>query len=444
MSNSEDGKNTETKIGIVLSSTLMEWVSCRTIGSNLLKSYESYLGKDFISFDYNKHLDGKGVAELAASILRKKITHLHFLDHLPHPIALITELFKQAPIEKLPAFCFHIYGDFTFYAPEWWVLSHLLKKCKAQYLCASERQIKLVQQLIKVPSDTISLCPFPVDTSYYHFAPTYRSEGRSKFKINDDEFVVLYTGRLSMQKNVELAVQETFAFFAKKKKKIKFLLAGNFDDMGAPFFGIYPQKGHQFQKIENLRMNIPEEQGEVHWIGSLNSEDLRLAYNAADLFISLSLYHDEDFGMSPAEAISCGLPCVLSDWGGYSGFAKHSDKVHLVQAKIESKGFYFKKTDLQKALAHAFYDYSKKERESSLPHVQRGMSINAVAENAISKLWNNDFAASKGPTALLKKLAARVHDFRQHKKDYLYKGYQDPLYLDVYLPYFEKSREKHG
>lgn len=444
MGNSEEGKNIKPKVGIVLSSTLMEWVSCRTIGSNLLKAYESYLGTDFISFDYNKNLDGKGVAELAASILRKKITHLHFLDHLPHPIALMTELLKQAPAEKMPAFCFHVYGDFTFYAPEWWVLSHLLKKCKAQYLCASERHIKLVQKLINVPAETISLCPFPVDTSYYHYHPTYRAEGRQKFKIKDDELVVLYTGRLSMQKNVELAVQETFSFFSKKKKKIKFLLAGNFDDMGAPFFGIYPQKGHQFQKIENLRMNIPEIQGEVQWIGSLNSEDLRLAYNAADLFVSLSLYHDEDFGMSPAEAISCGLPSVLSDWGGYSGFARMSDKVHLVPAKIESKGFFFQKKDLQKALAHAYYDYSKKERTTSLPQIQSGMGIRGVAESTISQIWNKDFAPSKGPTALLKKLAGRVHDFRQHKKNYLYTSYQDPLYLNVYLPYFEKPREKHG
>ncbi len=432
------------KVGIVLSSTLLEWVSCRTIGSNLLKSYESCLQKNFTSFDYNKELDGKGVAELAASILRKKITHLHFLDHLPHPIALITELLKQAPPEEMPAFCFHVYGDFTFYAPEWWVLSHLLRKCKAQYLCASERQIKLVQKLINVPKETISLCPFPVDTNYYQYDPAHRAQGREKFKLKDDEIVVLYTGRLSMQKNVELAIQETFSFFAKKKKKIKFLVAGNFDDMGAPFFGIYPQKGHQFQKLESLRMSIPESQGEVQWIGSLNSQELRLAYNAADIFISLSLYHDEDFGMSPAEAVACGLPCVLSDWGGYTGFAKLSNKVHLVQAKVERKGFYFQKTELQKALTQAYHDLSTKERATLQPRVLSDMGISGVAQSTISQIWDKNFAASKGPTSLLKKLAERVHNFRQHKKNYLYTNYQDPLYLNVYRPYFEKPRDKHG
>src|SRR5690606_31308639 len=36
--------------------------------------------------------------------------------------------------------------------------------------------------------------------------------------------------------------------------------------------------------------------------------------------ISLSTHNDEDFGMSPAEAALCGLPLILSDWGGYSSF----------------------------------------------------------------------------------------------------------------------------
>jgi glycosyltransferase involved in cell wall biosynthesis len=44
---------------------------------------------------------------------------------------------------------------------------------------------------------------------------------------------------------------------------------------------------------------------------------LNEAYNGADLFVSLSLYHDEDFGYSPLESLVCGTPIAVTNWGGY-------------------------------------------------------------------------------------------------------------------------------
>jgi hypothetical protein len=42
------------------------------------------------------------------------------------------------------------------------------------------------------------------------------------------------------------------------------------------------------------------------------------------VFLSLSHHEFEDMGVAPCEALSRGLPCVLSDWGGYSDFVSES------------------------------------------------------------------------------------------------------------------------
>ena len=65
-------------------------------------------------------------------------------------------------------------------------------------------------------------------------------------------------------------------------------------------------------------------------------EDLKTIYNACDCFVSLSTYHDEDYGMSVIEALSCGLPLVLSDWAGYSGFQSRAvDAIKYVDCKLD-------------------------------------------------------------------------------------------------------------
>jgi hypothetical protein len=47
------------------------------------------------------------------------------------------------------------------------------------------------------------------------------------------------------------------------------------------------------------------------------------AWNAADLFVSLSDNIQETFGLTPLEAMAAGLPVVASDWDGYRDTVRH-------------------------------------------------------------------------------------------------------------------------
>ncbi|WP_281646235.1 glycosyltransferase family 4 protein [Parendozoicomonas sp. Alg238-R29] len=62
----------------------------------------------------------------------------------------------------------------------------------------------------------------------------------------------------------------------------------------------------------------------------LAHEDKHLAFNAADIFVSLADSVQESFGIAPVEAMSAGIPVVLSDWNGYRELITHSQEGLLV------------------------------------------------------------------------------------------------------------------
>ena len=52
----------------------------------------------------------------------------------------------------------------------------------------------------------------------------------------------------------------------------------------------------------------------------------------------MSTHNDEDYGMSPAEAICTGLPSILTDWAGYSSFKiGDTNGCTLVPTKINTE-----------------------------------------------------------------------------------------------------------
>lgn len=58
----------------------------------------------------------------------------------------------------------------------------------------------------------------------------------------------------------------------------------------------------------------------------LSDEMLAKVYNSFDVFISLS---NEGFGLCALEAMSCGVPCVLADWSGYSSWVPNDAAIKI-------------------------------------------------------------------------------------------------------------------
>ena len=338
------------KIGVLYSSEKPRWGSCVSISANLRASYAK-LENDYeihwLPIDSEKYQNdlclGNGyIMGFAEGILKSKITKICFIDHhlkiLPLLQALkIIEPQKWSKLEKI----FHVYGDFTYFALDWQQTSPLLIGSHTALLCASDRQKDLVSFFEReVVPGSVSVCPFPVDSEFFRFSEKKRNQWRKKLGLAG-EHLTLYAGRLSLQKGVLAAIRE-FQKLGAEKNNVVFAIAGTCDDIGSPTMAGQLPAGYFQQRFDEVLSTLAKSlRGRIRILGNLDRNELSGLYCAADSFISFSLYHDEDFGMAPAEALATGLPALLSDWGGYSSFAVPGTSVHLTPVSLSRRGLSF-------------------------------------------------------------------------------------------------------
>jgi len=354
-------------VAIVVSTELSHWGSCRIITPNLQKAYAQLHGANVQFFNWTARQTPSETFLIAKQILNAKPTRLIFLDHMPHPQKLLEALWTMQKPEQLPPVDFHIYGDFTLYINQWWTIEKMLKRMRVHFYCASHRQEALVASFLNQATTLTTRCPFPVDSQQYFFSAELRKKIRKELGISADEKIVLYTGRLSLQKNILRLTREMAKYIETAEAPTRFLLCGHFDQLGAPFFGVNLNQAQYYDQWQALLATFPETiRNRITYLGNKNASELHALYNAADLYVSLSTHHDEDFGMSPLEALCSGAPCVLSGWGGYASFAIDTNSCQLASVQITDKGLQLSSTDFQKNV-HQFLsknetDLSKEQR----------------------------------------------------------------------------------
>lgn len=76
----------------------------------------------------------------------------------------------------------------------------------------------------------------------------------------------------------------------------------------------------------------------VRFTGPLLGDRLARTYAASDLFINLGIYHRENFGLAQAEAQSCGIPVICSDWGGFKEVVRHGETGYRVDTVLTKNG----------------------------------------------------------------------------------------------------------
>ncbi len=97
------------------------------------------------------------------------------------------------------------------------------------------------------------------------------------------------------------------------------------------------------------------------FLGGLSPEEISHELNSCDIFISLSTFSHEDFGLAAAEALESGLSAILTKWGGHSSFKNYyPDKVRLIDLVTSSTGFEINYESFKKVLLDSFSDLPPK------------------------------------------------------------------------------------
>jgi len=149
--------------------------------------------------------------------------------------------------------------------------------------------------------------------------PEKRTAQREALGATDDETIILFVGRLSFATKAHPLPMYMAAERAARltNKKVRLVMFGYFKpkDM-EPYF-------------RNLAADICK----TVKTEFIMNDDARFPdglWAAADIFTSLSDNIQESFGLTPIEAMACGLPSVITDWDGYREGVRNGEEGFLI------------------------------------------------------------------------------------------------------------------
>jgi glycosyltransferase involved in cell wall biosynthesis len=132
-----------------------------------------------------------------------------------------------------------------------------------------------------------------IDAKMFCERPDARGWLHKRCKIQDGP-VLLYAGRISKEKNLDF-LASVYRALVSEDPSVNIVFTGN---------------GPDFAEFCNVMKPYPR----AYFTGRLDREDLPILYSAADCFVFPSI--TDTFGMVVLEAQACGLPAIVSEFGG--------------------------------------------------------------------------------------------------------------------------------
>ena len=158
----------------------------------------------------------------------------------------------------------------------------------------------------------------PLGIDIDKFKPRNKLALRKRLALPLNAFIILWIGRISPVDKADLlptliVLKELIE--DNPEEKIKLVLGGS-GDM------IFVDIIKTFIEDNNLSDNVI--------IKSIPPSARHLYHAAADVFVSPADNIQETFGITPIEAMACGVPQVVSDWNGYRDTVIHGETGFLI------------------------------------------------------------------------------------------------------------------
>ncbi len=189
-------------------------------------------------------------------------------------------------------------------------------------ICTSDPAAEALRQLIDHVSEGFAaehgtkldfagrLVTIPLGVDTDRFRPMDAREARERFELPADAFVVLWLGRLSAVDKADLLpLVRMFAELVGARAEARpLLVCAGTQRPGEQLGDVIDDYARQLGIGESVVV-LTDRDRFMPWLPTL--------YAAADAFVSPIDNVQETFGLTPIEAMACGVPALVSDWNGY-------------------------------------------------------------------------------------------------------------------------------
>jgi len=128
---------------------------------------------------------------------------------------------------------------------------------------------------------------------------------------------LVYAGRISRVKNIELLIYTNYYLQVLLKKDIKLNLIGDFDENYHDYWGYFSSSKSYEEELNELVKSLDWPFSKPVFLRKVDHDKWALKNFTSPHYISLSSYLSEDFAVSVAQAQEKGWPCILSNWGAH-------------------------------------------------------------------------------------------------------------------------------
>lgn len=178
-----------------------------------------------------------------------------------------------------------------------------------------------------------------VDTSVFRYDVSRRKRVREFYKVKDSDILMINIGSMTKNKGMLYILQILNVLVNRVgRKNYKLLLKGTGDlYQSKVFLELYFDELRQANAISLDEMNVLLTDHIIFTDKTLSCAKMNDLYNAADLY--LSPYLAEGFNLAPLEALSSGLPVMISKTGSTHEYTrdiyKNGGNEHVIYIESE-------------------------------------------------------------------------------------------------------------
>ena len=170
--------------------------------------------------------------------------------------------------------------------PYHWIGRSIFNKAE-KVVCVSQYEMKLVEKDFNIPKSKLIHIPNGLDMSEFKDMGNFEKKPRN----------ILYAGRLESYKGVQYIIEA-----------LTLLEDWNFTVIGR---GGYEKTLKKLAK----KLNVDDR---IEWLKDLDRVEFLSNFKSAEVFVLLSTF--EAYGITVAEALACGTPCIVATGGALEEF----------------------------------------------------------------------------------------------------------------------------